>query len=271
MAATTYDVTMGEAGYLVEESGTKYPGMKITIDDTEYFVGLPETVEGNPSLPETITCGLWEFAETDTFEPLVNTGSPDDDYEDGDFLKFKLPTMYADVVDFPPEFDDCYVGQVHNSKSTYSFVQMYHADGKMGPRIPFFNLAGKVTITKLDYYPLPRRIVDIRLADHEDPDDPTSPIVIEEPGVGADIQVGAGELPEVGVPYVMPSTPDYGLLAALYSDGSFEIMEEGSYTMTPVEGDTVIAESEGYGPFVPGTITYNDFTINTFIGFVETK
>ena len=210
-------------------------------------------------------------AEADgfTFE-LDNSGngSPDDEFEDGDFVKFKLPVMYAGIVDFPAEFDDCYVGQIKNTNTTYAFVQMYHADGKMGPRIPFFNLAGKVTITKLDYYPIPKSLVDVRLARHEDPDDPESPIILDEHSeIVAIVEVGTGERPAVGEPYVLPSTPQIDLVAAVYSDGSFEVIDEADYSVTPVAGDTVtmVGDKVELPPYVPGTFTYEGFEKKLYV------
>ena len=256
----------------------------VDADDptTEYYCWIHEGFEKDGSTLGNLTGETMlvsdAIADGWTFEPEESSsGSPDDTYEDGDFIKFKLPPMYDDFVDFSPEFDGCYVGQIKNTSTTYAFVQMYHADGKMGPRIPFFNLVGKVATTKLDYYPIPKSLVDIKTGYRDDPEDPESPIILDsdDSEIWMNVVVGAGESPEIGVPYVMKSNPSYdeGFLVAVYSDGSLEPLEESSYTVTPVEGDTVVMVEDpetGYC-YVPGTVTYEGLEKITYVGFVETK
>lgn len=111
-------------------------------------------IDGSGSKPDLVDLTmLVSNAEADGYifeldEGDTSSGSPDDEFKNGDFVKFKLPAMYSDAVDRPAEFDDCYIGQIHNSDTAYSHAQIIYADGSFGPRIPLFNLMGKVYITK---------------------------------------------------------------------------------------------------------------------------
>lgn len=72
--------------------------------------------------------------------------SPDDLFKNGSIIKINLPSKYLDYVDHPAEFDGMYKAVIYDTESSYAHAQIVYADETLGPRIPIYNLIGKVTI-----------------------------------------------------------------------------------------------------------------------------
>ena len=74
------------------------------------------------------------------------SGNPESEYADGDEILIKLPSKYENLVDRIPEFNGYYKAVVSDSNVSYAYAQIMYADDIQGPRIPMFDLIGKVEI-----------------------------------------------------------------------------------------------------------------------------
>ena len=74
------------------------------------------------------------------------SGNPESEYADGDEILIKLPAKYQEVVTKVPEFNGYYKAVVSDNNVSYAYAQIVYADESQGPRIPMFDLIGKVEI-----------------------------------------------------------------------------------------------------------------------------
>ena len=78
------------------------------------------------------------------------SGNPEAGYPDGTELRITLPAKYKELVDKVPEFNGKYKAIVSDTNKTYANAQIVYADDSIGPRIPMFDLIGKVDILVIE-------------------------------------------------------------------------------------------------------------------------
>lgn len=74
------------------------------------------------------------------------SGSPESEYKNGDEILIKLPSKFEKLVGKLPEFNGYYKAIVSDNNVSYAAAQVVYADNTYGPRIPMFDLIGKVEI-----------------------------------------------------------------------------------------------------------------------------
>ena len=74
------------------------------------------------------------------------SGSPDADYADGDEVLIQIPYKYMNLVNRVPEFSGRYKAVISDSNTSYACAQVVYADNTQGPRLPLYDLIGKVDI-----------------------------------------------------------------------------------------------------------------------------
>lgn len=74
------------------------------------------------------------------------SGSPDADYADGDEVLIQIPYKYMNLVNRVPEFSGRYKAVISDNNTSYAYAQVVYADNTQGPRLPLYDLIGKVDI-----------------------------------------------------------------------------------------------------------------------------
>lgn len=74
------------------------------------------------------------------------SGSPESEYKNGDEVFIKLPSKYEKSIEKLPEFNGYYKAVVSDTNKTYAHAQIVYKDNSLGPRIPMFDIIGKVDI-----------------------------------------------------------------------------------------------------------------------------
>lgn len=108
-----------------------------------------KTVKSNTTEDQTITPteGKVGISQITVQKFDGESGNPEAAYADGDEIYLRsIPAKFLNLIDKVAEFDGRYKAIVSDNNKTYASAQIIYADESFGPRIPMFDLIGKVPI-----------------------------------------------------------------------------------------------------------------------------
>jgi len=137
----------------------------VTVEPTSGYLGLSavtvnqipletKSVKSNTAADQTVnpSSGKVGFSQITVQKFDGESGSPDSAYSNGDTIYLKIIPKFNALIDKLPEFKGYYKAIVSDNNASYANAQIMYADDTIGPRIPLFNLIGKVEILTAEEY-----------------------------------------------------------------------------------------------------------------------
>lgn len=127
-------------------AGAGYLGLNSVTVNKVNLVETSVKSASNKNKSVTPTAPAIGFSKVTVEKFDGESGSPESEFENGSEVLIKLPAKFMKLVNRIPEFNDHYKAVISDNNTTYAAAQIVYKDGTYGPRIPMFELIGKVEI-----------------------------------------------------------------------------------------------------------------------------